>query len=102
MGNLTVKQIHKSFGGQPVLENISFTAREGEFVSILGPSGSGKSTLFKVIGGLLAPDRGSVYLDGENITGKRGYISYTPSPRRSCPGVPFWTMCSSDRKYRGR
>lgn len=78
MGNLTVKQIHKSFGGQPVLENISFTAREGEFVSILGPSGSGKSTLFKVIGGLLTPDRGSVYLDGENITGKRGYISYTP------------------------
>nr|WP_249315678.1 ABC transporter ATP-binding protein [Bacillus sp. FJAT-49711] len=57
---------------------MSLKVRDGELVTILGPSGSGKSTLFHLIGGLFAPDEGSIMLDGKHITGKRGFISYMP------------------------
>jgi ABC-type nitrate/sulfonate/bicarbonate transport system ATPase subunit len=49
-----------------------------EFVSIVGPSGSGKSTLFYMIGGLTEPTSGRVLLDGRDVTGQRGLISYMP------------------------
>ncbi|MGM0901080.1 MAG: ABC transporter ATP-binding protein [Bacillota bacterium] len=78
MSQLIVKNITKSFNKKIVLEDLSFTIEDGEFVSLLGPSGSGKSTLFHLIGGMYAPDSGDFYLDGEKITGKRGSISYTP------------------------
>jgi ABC-type nitrate/sulfonate/bicarbonate transport system ATPase subunit len=78
MSQLVVKNINKSFGKKTVLDDLSFTVEDGEFVSILGPSGSGKSTLFHLIGGMYEPDFGEFYLNGENITGKRGSISYTP------------------------
>ncbi|MBW8350152.1 ABC transporter ATP-binding protein [Bacillus sp. IITD106] len=78
MGFLEMKHISKSFNGRKVLEDISLEVQDGEFVTILGPSGSGKSTLFHVIGGLLVPEQGTVTLDGENITDKRGFISYMP------------------------
>ncbi|MFD1037259.1 ABC transporter ATP-binding protein [Virgibacillus byunsanensis] len=78
MSELVVKQVTKSFANKKVLDDVSFTIKEGEFVSLLGPSGSGKSTLFHLIGGLYRPDTGTFYLDGERINGKRGAISYTP------------------------
>lgn len=78
MSKLEVRQIHLSFGNIHVLNGISFTVHDGEFVSLLGPSGSGKSTLFSIIGGIRRPDRGSIWLNGKNITGKTGLISYTP------------------------
>ncbi|TCZ77774.1 ABC transporter ATP-binding protein [Paenibacillus albiflavus] len=62
----------------PVLQNISLTVPKGKFVSIIGPSGCGKSTLFQVIGGLIKPDQGQVYIDGQQTTGKKGQISYMP------------------------
>ncbi|MEK5060779.1 ABC transporter ATP-binding protein [Paenibacillus shunpengii] len=61
-----------------VLDHISLTVGQGEFVSIIGPSGSGKSSLFQIIGGLLQPDAGTIRLDGEVVTGTRGNISYMP------------------------
>ncbi|WP_112180220.1 MULTISPECIES: ABC transporter ATP-binding protein [Paraliobacillus] len=78
MSELVVKQIGKSFVDQEVLADLSFSVKDGEFVSLLGPSGSGKSTLFHLIGGMYTPDTGDFYLDGNKITGKRGAISYTP------------------------
>lgn len=78
MGKLEVKGVTKSFGNNLVLDGINLIVEEGEFVSILGPSGSGKSTLFNLIGGILVPDEGEILLDGEDIVGKRGSISYTP------------------------
>src|SRR5690625_838701 len=75
---LSIQQIHKSFNGEQVLDHISFNIKEGEFVSLIGPSGSGKSTLFHVIGGLLDPDKGDVYLNEAKITNQRGHISYMP------------------------
>lgn len=62
----------------PVLNDISLHVPSGQFISIVGPSGSGKSTLFHVIGGLLRPEQGQVRVNGQEITGKRGYISYVP------------------------
>lgn len=78
MSPLTIHGISKSFAQKEVLKNIHLDIAEGEFLSILGPSGSGKSTLFHLIGGLLKPDNGSIVLNEQDITGKRGYISYMP------------------------
>ncbi len=49
------------------LKGVSFTIREGEFVSIVGQSGSGKSTLLHILGGLLQPTSGVVKIDGEDL-----------------------------------
>lgn len=59
--------LNKSFGGQPVLEDVSFRIENGESVAIIGRSGGGKSVLLKHIIGLLQPDAGEVLVDGENI-----------------------------------
>jgi phospholipid/cholesterol/gamma-HCH transport system ATP-binding protein len=52
----------------PILEDVSFTAREGETIAVVGESGTGKSTILKLILRLLVPDRGTVCIDGEDIT----------------------------------
>ncbi|MFQ3544092.1 ABC transporter ATP-binding protein [Halobacillus rhizosphaerae] len=78
MKKLSIEGLSKSFENAPVLQDVTFSVNEAEFVSILGPSGSGKSTLFHLIGGLYQPDSGSIYLDSKNVTGKRGKISYMP------------------------
>jgi putative ABC transport system ATP-binding protein len=51
----------------PALRGISFSAAQGEFVSVVGPSGSGKSTLFYLLGGLTRPDAGKVVIDGDDF-----------------------------------
>lgn len=76
MSLLEVKGVSKSFENEEILQNISLTLNEGEIVSLLGVSGGGKTTLFNIIAGLNPPDAGEVYLEGENITGKPGNISY--------------------------
>lgn len=60
------------------LDDVTLQAADGEFVSIVGPSGSGKTTLFNVVCGLLPPDQGRVYIDGEDVTGRRGTVAYMP------------------------
>ena len=76
MSVLKVNEVSKSFEHEEIIENISLELHEGEIVSLLGVSGGGKTTLFNIIAGLSMPDKGEIYLDGENITGKPGYISY--------------------------
>ena len=78
MSLLTVTNLSKQFGEQKILDNISLEVKKGEFLTILGPSGSGKSTFFQMIGGLVKPDTGSIFLEGKKITGQRGFISYMP------------------------
>ncbi|SHM38457.1 ABC transporter ATP-binding protein [Gracilibacillus kekensis] len=78
MSTLEIEQLSKSFGSQPILEQLQFHVKEGEFVSLLGPSGSGKSTIFHLIGGLYKPDYGSIRLNGNEISGQKGSISYMP------------------------
>lgn len=76
MEKLEVKNVSVSFDGKQVLEDISIELNRGELVCLLGVSGGGKTTLFNVISGLLKPDDGQVLLDGRDITGKPGTISY--------------------------
>ncbi|WP_432407704.1 ABC transporter ATP-binding protein [Wukongibacter sp. M2B1] len=73
---LHIENIYKSFGEILVVDNVSLDLRENEFVSILGPSGSGKSTIFNMIAGLLKPDKGNVFIEDEDFTGKSGRVSY--------------------------
>jgi phospholipid/cholesterol/gamma-HCH transport system ATP-binding protein len=65
---IELDQISLAFD-EPVLEDISFAANEGETVVVVGESGTGKSTILKLILRLLVPDRGRVLIDGEDITG---------------------------------
>jgi NitT/TauT family transport system ATP-binding protein len=56
-------------GSIHALENVNFSAREGEFISVVGPSGCGKSTLVKVVAGLLPPTKGEIWVNGELVKG---------------------------------
>ena len=76
MAILTVENVSKSFDGEEILKDISIELNKGELVSILGVSGSGKTTLFNLISGLEKPDSGSVVLEGEDVTGVSGKVSY--------------------------
>ena len=76
MSVLKVNEVSKSFENEEIIENISLELHQGEIVSLLGVSGGGKTTLFNIIAGLSVPDKGNVYLDGSDITGKPGNISY--------------------------
>jgi phospholipid/cholesterol/gamma-HCH transport system ATP-binding protein len=60
--------LHKAFGKQVVLDRVDFEVREGETVALMGPSGTGKSVLLKHIIGLIRPDRGTVIVDGKDVT----------------------------------
>jgi ABC-type nitrate/sulfonate/bicarbonate transport system ATPase subunit len=62
----------------PVLNELTITANDGEFVALLGPSGSGKSTILKIAAGLLQPDSGRVMIDGNDVTGKPRLVGYMP------------------------
>ena len=61
-------------GGLGALDDVSFQVCQGEFVCVVGPSGCGKSTLLRVIGGLLSPTSGQVYLRGEPLNGPCGEV----------------------------
>lgn len=76
MSLLKVEKVSKSFDGEKIIEDITVELREGELVSLLGVSGGGKTTLFNIIAGLKNPDEGKVILDGEDVTGKPGRVSY--------------------------
>jgi len=67
---------HTMDGETQALSNISFTADTGEFIAIVGPSGCGKSTLLSLISGLLAPDEGTVRIDGIPLSESRCNIGY--------------------------
>ncbi|WP_437278831.1 ABC transporter ATP-binding protein [Sorangium sp. So ce375] len=65
--SLVVENISKSFGKTQILNDVSFTAEAGEFVTLLGPSGCGKTTLLRIIAGLDRADRGRVLLAGRGV-----------------------------------
>lgn len=76
MAELIVTDVTLSYENRHVIEDISIELHENELVCLLGASGGGKTTLFNVISGLYTPDTGNVTLNGEDITGQPGHISY--------------------------
>lgn len=68
--DLVVKNLHKSYGKNKVLNGINFELKEGERVVVLGPSGSGKSTFLRCINRIEEPTSGEIYFDGTLVTDK--------------------------------
>jgi lipopolysaccharide export system ATP-binding protein len=70
---LFVDKVGKSFRRRPVVKNVSLRLSRGEVAGLLGPNGAGKTTCFYMITGLISPDYGSIFLDGEDVTGQPMY-----------------------------
>ncbi|UPG84272.1 ATP-binding cassette domain-containing protein [Luteibacter aegosomatis] len=66
--HLRIDKLAKAWNGHVVLDGVSFTATENDFVCLLGPSGCGKTTLLRIVAGLTSADSGQVWLDGRDIT----------------------------------
>src|SRR5215218_5580591 len=77
---LEARDLSKSFpapkDARHVLRGVSLSVDAGEFVSIVGSMGSGKSTLLSLLAGLTSPDRGTIVVDGEALTGIRRDAAY--------------------------
>ena len=82
MKRIELKNIHKSYGNQKVLDNISFQIGKGEIVGLLGPNGAGKSTLMKIITGFIKADSGNVSVMGTDVSNDslsiKKHIGYLP------------------------
>lgn len=76
MAFIELKDAGKSYGSRNVLSGVNLTLEEGEFVSIVGASASGKTTLLKAAAGLILPDKGSVMMGGEKVTGFSLQVSF--------------------------
>ncbi len=77
MAKLEVKDVTYSYDNvTTIIKDIDLTLNDGELVCLLGVSGGGKSTLFHIIAGLNTPQQGRVLLNGEDITGQSGKVSY--------------------------
>ncbi len=75
MHMLEAKNIHKSYGKTEILKGVSFNLDKGETKVIIGPSGTGKSTLLRCINQLSPPDKGEIWLDGEEVTDPKKNIN---------------------------
>ncbi|HZQ28853.1 MAG TPA: metal ABC transporter ATP-binding protein [Acidimicrobiales bacterium] len=89
---LSAESVSFAYGRTPVVENVTFTVRAGEFVALVGPNGSGKSTLLRVLLGLQPPTAGTVRLFGEDPRHlsrpwRVGYVPQRPSVPRELPAT---------------
>ena len=65
---IEIKNVCKSFGEKCILNNVSISVKQGEFLTLLGPSGCGKTTLLRMIAGFGSPDSGEILINGTDIT----------------------------------
>jgi branched-chain amino acid transport system ATP-binding protein len=77
---LEAQQLTKSFQGLVAVDNFSFIAEAGRVTALIGPNGAGKTTVFNCLTGMLHPDRGRIWLDGDEIT-------HLPTHRRAQLGM---------------
>ena len=70
---LRLRDVHKSFGATEIIRGVTLDIAAGERHAIIGPNGAGKSTLFNLVSGRLAPSKGSIALNGSEITGMRPF-----------------------------
>lgn len=77
--------LHKTYGRRHVVDGVNLHVEQAEIVGLLGPNGAGKSTSFRMISGMVLPDRGRVLLDGQEVTGwpmfrraRDGHMGYLP------------------------
>jgi lipopolysaccharide export system ATP-binding protein len=79
---LRSENLTKSFGGREVVRSVNVRVQSGEIIGLLGRNGAGKTTTFQMVVGLLKPDRGSIYLDDEDI-------SRRATPERARLGITY-------------
>ncbi|MFQ5722465.1 MAG: ATP-binding cassette domain-containing protein, partial [Candidatus Aminicenantales bacterium] len=82
MSVLKAAGISKSFNQRLVVNNMNISVSSAEIIGLLGRNGAGKTTTFQIIVGLIKPDRGSIYLDSQNI-------SNLPTYRRALAGITY-------------
>jgi len=75
MSQVALENLKKTFGEVTALQDLNLEIRDGEFFVLLGPTGAGKTTTLRCIAGLERPDRGNIYIDGENV------VSWGPAER---------------------
>ena len=79
---LVAVSLGKRFKKRPVVRGVSLSVQRGEAVGLLGPNGAGKTTCFYILSGLIAPDYGTIFLDGHEITS-------LPMYRRAALGMGY-------------
>lgn len=79
---IEAKNLIKIYGDRRVVNNVSFTVDKGEVVGLLGPNGAGKTTTFYMVVGLVKPNRGTVYVNGQDITS-------WPMHKRAIAGIGY-------------
>ena len=93
---LNVNGLRTGYGRIPILNGVSFTVNEGEFIGILGHNGMGKTTLLKALMGFLPATGGSVRFDGNDVTAAEPYqrarlgFGYVPQGREIFPGLTVY------------
>ena len=65
---IEIENISKTYGNKIILKNINLKIKKGEFITVIGRSGCGKTTFLKLINGLIQPDEGNVYIEGNDIS----------------------------------
>jgi branched-chain amino acid transport system ATP-binding protein len=80
---LELRDVHKSFGATLIIRGVSLEVTKGERHAIIGPNGAGKSTLFNLISGRFAPSSGSIWVNGEEVTGCAPFELYRRGLARS-------------------
>jgi len=90
---LSVEGLTAGYGGPPIIESVSISARRGAITAIVGPNGAGKSTLLKAVAGLIRPAAGRVFVEGKEVTNlpaeklvRRG-VAYVPQVENVFPGL---------------
>ena len=74
---IVVQDVVKHFGGLAAVDGVSMEIEQGTITGLIGPNGAGKSTLFNLIAGNLNPESGSIYLDGEDVTGLKPHMLFS-------------------------
>ncbi len=74
---IVVQDVVKHFGGVAAVDGVSMEIKQGTITGLIGPNGAGKSTLFNLIAGNLNPESGSIYLDGEDVTGLKPHVLFS-------------------------
>ena len=66
---ISVQNVVKHFGGVAAVDGVDMKIERGSITGLIGPNGAGKTTLFNLIAGNIAPSKGRIILDGEDVTG---------------------------------
>ena len=75
---VVVSNVRFAYTGEPVLEDVSLTVHQGDFMALIGPNGGGKTTLLRLMLGLYAPQAGNVRIFGENPASMSAHMGYVP------------------------